>query len=100
MNRFIGLIITVVAVAALVGAAIGWRFPFLGRNQRATQQIGNTAQNGSQRQSNNRTPAQPNTTQDNPSASGDTLDPESPNTQPEQNTSSGTASGTAPAALW
>jgi hypothetical protein len=31
MNRFIGLIITVVAVAALVGAAIGWRFPSLVR---------------------------------------------------------------------
>ena len=37
MNRFIGLIITVVAVAALVGAAIGWRFPFLGRTRSANQ---------------------------------------------------------------
>lgn len=37
MNRFIGLIITVVAIAALIGAAIGWKFPFLGQNQRANQ---------------------------------------------------------------
>jgi hypothetical protein len=42
MNRFIGLIITVVAVAALVGAAIGWRFPFLGQNRTATR-VSNTA---------------------------------------------------------
>ncbi len=27
----------VVAVAALAGAAIGWRFPFLGRNRSANQ---------------------------------------------------------------
>ena len=30
MNRFAGIIITVVAVAALIGAALGWRFPFPG----------------------------------------------------------------------
>jgi cytoskeletal protein RodZ len=39
MNRFIGLIIMVVAIAALAGAAIGWRFPFLGEN-RSAQQFG------------------------------------------------------------
>jgi hypothetical protein len=48
MNRFIGLIIMVVAVAALAGAAIGWRFPFLGQN-RSLNQIG-TAQEGTQGQ--------------------------------------------------
>ncbi|HEY9611853.1 MAG TPA: hypothetical protein V6C93_21000 [Allocoleopsis sp.] len=37
MNRFIGVIIMAVAVAALAGAAIGWRFPFLGRNQSANR---------------------------------------------------------------
>ncbi|HEY9725153.1 MAG TPA: hypothetical protein V6D50_01780 [Chroococcales cyanobacterium] len=30
MNRFAGVIITVVALAALIGAALGWRFPFPG----------------------------------------------------------------------
>lgn len=39
MNRFIGLFIGVIALAALAGAAIGWRFPFLGQN-RATNQVG------------------------------------------------------------
>lgn len=37
MNRFIGLIITVVAIAALAGAAIGWRFPFLGQSRSANE---------------------------------------------------------------
>jgi predicted lipid-binding transport protein (Tim44 family) len=32
MNRFIGLIIMVTALAALIGAALGWRLPF-GREQ-------------------------------------------------------------------
>lgn len=49
MNRFIGLIIMVVAVAALAGAAIGWRFPFLGQGGRSLNQIG-TAQEGTQGQ--------------------------------------------------
>jgi len=48
MNRFIGLIIMVVAIAALAGAAIGWRFPFLGQS-RSTNQI-STAQEGKQTQ--------------------------------------------------
>ncbi len=38
----------VVAIAALAGAAIGWRFPFLGQN-RSTSQI-STAQEGKQGQ--------------------------------------------------
>lgn len=37
MNRFIGLFIGVIALAALAGAAIGWRFPFLGQNRGANQ---------------------------------------------------------------
>jgi cytoskeletal protein RodZ len=37
MNRFAGVIITVVAIAALVGAALGWRFPFPGQNRAANQ---------------------------------------------------------------
>jgi hypothetical protein len=48
MNKFIGLIIMVVALAALAGAAIGWRFPFLGSNRSASQI--NTAQEGTQGQ--------------------------------------------------
>ena len=48
MNKFIGLIIMVVALAALAGAAIGWRFPFLGSNRTASQI--NTAQEGTQGQ--------------------------------------------------
>ncbi|HAA31744.1 MAG TPA: hypothetical protein DCE56_33660 [Cyanobacteria bacterium UBA8553] len=48
MNRFIGLIIMVVAIAALAGAAIGWRFPFLGSNRSATQI--STSQEGTQGQ--------------------------------------------------
>jgi cytoskeletal protein RodZ len=101
MNRFVGLIITVVAIAALIGAAIGWRFPFLGQNQRANQ----LAQQRSQNQTTNgrRTqPAnQPNTPAPNntPNANNpDDLDPEAPNTQnqPAQETSDASA----PAALW
>lgn len=37
MNRFAGIIITVVAIAALIGAALGWRFPFPGQNRTANQ---------------------------------------------------------------
>lgn len=48
MNKFIGLIIMVVALAALAGAAIGWRFPFLGSNRSASQI--NTAQERTQGQ--------------------------------------------------
>lgn len=45
MNKFIGLFIGVIALAALAGAAIGWRFPFLGQNQnRATNQVGTSPQ--------------------------------------------------------
>jgi hypothetical protein len=39
MNRFAGLIITVVALAALVGAALGWRFPFPGGNRNSNLQV-------------------------------------------------------------
>lgn len=42
MNRLIPLIALVVLVAALTGAAIGWRFPFFG--QRRTAQQLDTAQ--------------------------------------------------------
>jgi hypothetical protein len=75
MNRLLPLIAGVVLVAALTGAAIGWRFPFFGQG-RASNQV-NTAENqsntgtGVQRtnqpttQAQNRTPvqrtAQPNT---------------------------------------
>ena len=37
MSRFLGIIIGVVGVAALVGAAIGWRFPFLGQSRSSNQ---------------------------------------------------------------
>lgn len=37
MSKFIGLFIGVIALATLAGAAIGWRFPFLGQNQSANQ---------------------------------------------------------------
>lgn len=43
MNRLLPLIAGVVLVAALTGAAIGWRFPF-SRQGRAANQL-NTAQN-------------------------------------------------------
>lgn len=43
MNRLIPLIALVVLVAALTGAAIGWRFPFFG--QRRTAQQLDTTQN-------------------------------------------------------
>ena len=57
MNRFIGLIIMVVAIAALAGAAIGWRFPFLGRSRSANQL--QTAQQNTNVQPANRTSVQP-----------------------------------------
>lgn len=37
MSRFLGVILAVVGVAALVGAAIGWRFPFLGQSRSSNQ---------------------------------------------------------------
>lgn len=37
MNKFVGLFIAVIALATLAGAAIGWRFPFLGQNRSANQ---------------------------------------------------------------
>lgn len=80
MNRFIGLIITVVAVAALVGAAIGWRFPFLGQNRTASR-VSNTAlqdQPGNTRRTqpaNVPTDTQPTDAADAP------LNPEAPETQ-------------------
>lgn len=37
MNKFVGLFIAVIALATLAGAAIGWRFPFLGQNRTANQ---------------------------------------------------------------
>ncbi len=46
----------VVAIAALAGAAIGWRFPFLGRSRTANQ-IG-TSQELATRQAGNRTKTQ------------------------------------------
>jgi cytoskeletal protein RodZ len=45
MNRLLPLIAGVVLVAALTGAAVGWRFPFFGQ-RRASNQL-NTAQNQS-----------------------------------------------------
>lgn len=104
MNRFVGLIITVVAIAALIGAAIGWRFPFLGQNQRANQ----LAQQGSQTRTTNRGRTQPANPPNTPAANNtpnannpddlDPLDPEASNTpnQPAPETSDASA----PAALW
>ncbi|MBD1806664.1 hypothetical protein H6F98_14535 [Microcoleus sp. FACHB-SPT15] len=37
MSKFLGIILTVVGVAALVGAAIGWRFPFIGQSRSSNQ---------------------------------------------------------------
>lgn len=37
MSKFLGIILGVVGVAALVGAAIGWRFPFLGQSRTSNQ---------------------------------------------------------------
>ncbi|NEQ22309.1 MAG: hypothetical protein F6K28_24585 [Microcoleus sp. SIO2G3] len=37
MSKFLGIILGVVGVAALVGAAIGWRFPFLGQSRSSNQ---------------------------------------------------------------
>lgn len=85
MNRFIGLIITVVAVAALVGAAIGWRFPFLGQNRTASR-VSNTAIQDQRGNAGGVQPANvPNTQpQDNnqtAQAPGGAVNPEAPNTQ-------------------
>lgn len=94
MSRFIGLIITVVAVAALIGAAIGWRFPFLGQNRRANQL--DTAQQVQEDEQTAQTtiqPANPPAPQqqqfNQPSAqapTGGTVAPQTQNTQPVQST--------------
>ena len=100
MNRFAGIIITVVAIAALIGAALGWRFPFPGQNrtanqlrtspqtteqanQRTTQQANQTRLRSSQptnsasRTNPTQTTAQvPNNTQNNTPTSDVTIDPE------------------------
>ncbi len=87
MNRFIGLIITVVAVAALVGAAIGWRFPFLGQNRTASR-VSNTAL---ENRRGNTAGTQPANAPTNTAPQGNTgnaqpadevLNPEAPETQP------------------
>jgi hypothetical protein len=44
MNRFAGAIITVVAVAALIGAALGWRFPFPGSRSDTASVNGRSSQ--------------------------------------------------------
>lgn len=54
MNKFVGLLITVVALAALAGAAIGWRFPFLGQSRTSNEL--ETAQDGTGNQPVNPTP--------------------------------------------
>ena len=63
MNRLLPLIAGVVLVAALTGAAVGWRFPFFGQ-RRASNQL-NTAQNqsntGTQVQRTNQPTTQPRT---------------------------------------
>jgi cytoskeletal protein RodZ len=99
MNRFIGLIITVVAVAALVGAAIGWQFPFGGRSRSANQlETSPQDQEATQVQQNNRTRTlranQPTTTRTAPAnqttaqAPDATVDPEATGTaQPVQSNS-------------
>ena len=56
MKNFLPLVLMVVFVAALAGAAIGWRFPFLGQTQSANQ-IG-TAQNATQGRTVSRTRVQ------------------------------------------
>lgn len=92
MNRLIPLIALVVLVAALTGAAIGWKFPFFGRNQ-TSQQLDatkNQANSGTRVQSasqptktaqNNRTAvqgaSQPTTTAQAPDA---TINPEASGT--------------------
>lgn len=80
MNRFIGLIITVVAVAALVGAAIGWRFPFLGQNRTASR-VSNTALQNQPGNTRRTQPANPPAGQPTDAADGP-LNPEVPETQP------------------
>lgn len=89
MSRFIGLIITVVAVAALVGAALGWRFPFQGQNRAANQlsdtqeaaegqptrtRVQRANQPAARAQNNNQTNLQA-------QAPDGTVNPEEPNTQ-------------------
>ncbi|HEY9635733.1 MAG TPA: hypothetical protein V6D14_20175 [Coleofasciculaceae cyanobacterium] len=98
MNRFIGLIITVVAVAALIGAAIGWRFPFLGGSGRGgNSSLLSQDQSGRRAQPlNNNQPGT--TTQNNNPANpqpADDIDPEASNAQP-----STTSGGAPPAAMW
>lgn len=44
MNRFAGVIITVVAIAALIGAALGWRFPFPGSRSETASVNGRPSQ--------------------------------------------------------
>ncbi len=100
MNRYVGVIITLVAVAALIGAAIGWRFPFLGQNQyegvkdQNVETANNTTQNRPQAQPTNRTTSQPNTVisqnRNNPPTAtpspSATVAPQAPYNQPTQPT--------------
>ncbi|HEY9606271.1 MAG TPA: hypothetical protein V6C85_31985 [Allocoleopsis sp.] len=91
MNRFAGILITVVAIAALIGAALGWRFPFPGQNRTAsqlrtspqtTQQANRTQlQRASQptnsaRRTNQTTAQVPNNTQSNTQTSDVNINPE------------------------
>lgn len=85
MSRFIGLLATVVLVAALVGAAIGWQFPFLGGN-RAANQLGSSpettgAGTRTRVQPANQTNGQAQNTQRTAQAPSNVpIDPERPNT--------------------
>lgn len=64
MNKFVGLFIAVIALATLAGAAIGWRFPFLGQN-RAANQVENVPEEATETESVSQAPlraSQPNQT--------------------------------------
>jgi cytoskeletal protein RodZ len=91
----------VVAIGALAGAAIGWRFPFLGQN-RATNQLATPRQN-TVVQPVNRTRVQ-NTRQQVAQAPNNSTSAQSPNagTSPSATTSEGTQGDTNPGvpALW
>lgn len=109
MSRFIGLIITVVAVAALVGAAIGWQFPFLGGNRSANQLRNSTENTGTGTRPGNRARVQPanpqnaqadNTERTAQAPSNTPIDPERPNTGTTE-TDTGSANQNEPInALW
>jgi cytoskeletal protein RodZ len=90
MKNFLPLVLMVVFVAALAGAAIGWRFPFLGQTP-SSNQIG-TGQNATQGQNVSRTrvqrASQPTLQAQNNQTTGQapdaTINPEASNTQQGQ----------------